>query len=82
MPLYFSLTVENGIIEIIGISDKKDEINNFLHISIDWAELSNFTYTGIRKEKKCWNGLRKEFFRNGRIVVFKDLKKVGTAEKV
>ena len=51
MPLYFSLTVENGIIEIIGISDKKDEINNFLHISIDWAELSNFTYTGIRKEK-------------------------------
>lgn len=58
------------------MSDKKDEINNFLHISVYWAELSNFTYTGIRKAKKCWNGLRKEFFRNCRIVVFKDLKTV------
>ena len=33
--------------------EEKEGINNFLHISIDWTEYSNFSYTGIRKAKKC-----------------------------
>jgi len=58
--------VSTSIIEIIGISDKKEGINNFLHISIDWTEYSNFSYTGILKGKKYWNWLLNELFRSNR----------------
>ena len=46
--------------------EEKEGINNFLHISIDWTEYLNFSYTGIRKAKRCWNGILQELLRNGR----------------